>query len=111
MDIRLLPLYFFIGGTIVALASYYGAQGKGMLAAFIAFFPSVSLITISIVYLSGGLEVASSYIKSMLFLIPAWVIYAGTILYLLPHFGLPLSLITGIIIYIIACLLIAKIIS
>ena len=38
MDAKLLTLYFVLGGTIVTLISYFGTQGRGMLAAF-RFFP------------------------------------------------------------------------
>jgi uncharacterized membrane protein (GlpM family) len=108
MDYKLLPLYFFIGGALVTLVTYFGSQGKGLLAAFIAFFPSITVVTISTVYLTGGVEVASSYIKSLILLIPAWLIYAAVIFYLLPRIGLPLSLLSGILCYTLACWLTAK---
>jgi hypothetical protein len=46
MSVKLLALYFVVGGVIVAAVTYFGSQGKGLLAAFVAFFPSVTVVTL-----------------------------------------------------------------
>jgi hypothetical protein len=62
MDLKLVPLYFLVGGTVVTLVTYVGSQAnKGPLAAFIAFFPALTVITLCTVYWRGGSESALSY--------------------------------------------------
>jgi hypothetical protein len=59
MDLKLVPLYFFVGGTTVTLVTYFGSQAnKGALAAFIAFFPALTVITLCTIYWHGGSESA-----------------------------------------------------
>lgn len=111
MDIRSLAVYFVLGGTIVALVTYFGSQGKGLLAAFIAFFPSITIVTLLSVYLSSGVSATVSYFKGMLLLIPAWLLYAGAIVFLLPRWGLVPSLLVGIAIYVAAALITMRLVQ
>ena len=100
MDAKLLSLYFVLGGAIVTLISYFGTQGKGMLAAFIAFFPTISIVTLLIIYFKSGVGASVSYFKGMLFLIPAWVLYALAMMFILPRWGIVPSVIVGIALYV-----------
>ena len=88
MDTKLLPIYFVIGGVIVAAVTYFGSQAKGQLAAFIAFLPSISVITLCTIYFSSGTQEAVSYAKSMLILLPPWLLYVIGVILLLPRIGL-----------------------
>lgn len=106
-----LALYFVIGGLVVALTTYFGSQAKGLIAAFVAFLPSVTLLTISTIYLHGGQQAASSYLRSMIVLTPAWVLYVIATLLLLPRLGLIPALAIGVAVYIGASLLTIKIVS
>ncbi len=106
-----LALYFVIGGLVVALTTYFGSQAKGLIAAFIAFLPSVTLLTISTIYLHGGEQSTISYLRSMIILTPAWVLYVVATLLLLPRLGLIPSLAIGVAVYIGASLLTIKIVS
>ncbi len=105
MDAKLLSLYFVLGGTIVALVTYFGSQGKGLLAAFVAFFPSITVVTLISIYLTGGVSATVSYFKGMLFLIPAWLLYAVAIIFILPRWGLVPSILVGVAIYVAAALI------
>jgi uncharacterized membrane protein (GlpM family) len=100
MDAKLLTLYFVLGGTIVTLISYFGTQGKGMMAAFIGFFPTISIVTLFIIYYKTGVGATVSYFKGMLFLIPAWVLYALAMVFILPRWGIVPSVIIGVALYI-----------
>jgi hypothetical protein len=100
MDAKLLALYFALGGSIVTLVTYFGSQGKGLLAAFVAFFPSITIVTLVSVYLSGGVGSAVSYFKGMLFLIPAWILYAVAMIFVLPRWGIVPSVFIGISLYV-----------
>ena len=88
MDTKLLPIYFVIGGVIVAAVTYFGSQAKGQLAAFIAFLPSISVITLCTIYFASGTEEAVSYAKNMLILLPPWLLYVIGVILLLPRIGL-----------------------
>ena len=88
MSWKLLLLYFVIGGFIVSAVTYFGSQGKSQAAAFIAFLPSTSLITLCTIYAASGTQVAVSYAKSMLILLPPWVLYVVIVIWLLPRIGL-----------------------
>jgi uncharacterized membrane protein (GlpM family) len=110
MDLKLVPLYFFVGGTIVTLVTYVGSQAnKGPLAAFIAFFPALTVVTLCTGYWSGGSESAMSYAKSMVYLLPAWILYIGAVIYLMPRLGLWPPLVIGIILYTVASYLTVRI--
>jgi len=100
MDIKLLPLYFLLGGTLVTLVSYFGAQGRGILAAFIALLPTITVITLCTIYLGSGVDAATSYFKGLLILIPvSWLPYVIAVIYLLPRLGLVPALSIGISLY------------
>lgn len=99
MDYKLLPLYFVLGGTIVTLVTYLGSQGKGLMAAFIALFPAITVVTLSAVYMRGGVEPTVSYAKGLLLLIPAWLMYVLAVIFLVPRFGLAPALAIGIVLY------------
>jgi uncharacterized membrane protein (GlpM family) len=102
MGTRLLLLYFLIGGIIVALTTYFGSQGKGLLAAFISFLPSITIVTLCAIYFSEGVSATTSYIKGMLVLLPAWFLYALCLFYTLPRIGLLPSLFISVSLYLVA---------
>ena len=105
MDLRTVPLYFILGGTVVVLVTYFGSTARGLIAASIAFFPSISLITFATIYLKGGVRGAADYARSMLVLTPAWLLYVLAVLFLLPRWGLFPSLLVGVLIYVVAAFL------
>jgi uncharacterized membrane protein (GlpM family) len=108
MDAKLLALYFVIGGAIVSAVTYFGSQAKSQLAAFIAFLPTISVITLCSIYFASGTEEAVSYAKSMLILLPPWVLYAVGVIFLLPRLGLAGSLIISVMVYLGAAFLIMR---
>ena len=99
MDIKWLPLYFLLGGTIVTLVTYFGGQGKGLLSAFVAFFPSITILTMFTIYFTGGVTATTSYFKRLLLLLPAWLLYVIPVLFLLPKLGPVPSVLIGITTY------------
>jgi uncharacterized membrane protein (GlpM family) len=102
VDPKLLVAYFVIGGLVVSVVTYFGSQGKSELAVFIAFLPSTTLITLCTIYLAGGTGAAVSYAKSMLVLLPAWVLYVVGVIFLLPRLGLVVSLLVSVAAYLVA---------
>lgn len=99
MGIKLLLLYFLIGGTVVALVAYFGSQGKGLFAAFIANMPVITVITLCIIYLNNSADVAASYFKGLLILLPPWILYVISVIFSLPRLGLVPSLAIGLFLY------------
>jgi uncharacterized membrane protein (GlpM family) len=80
-------LYFVLGGTIVSVSTYVGAQGRGFLAAFISTFPAITGVTIVLIYLNGGSDNAYTYAKHLLWFVPPWIAYVGFLLLTLNRFG------------------------
>ena len=105
VDLRLLIAYFFIGGAIIAAVTYFGARGNSLLAVFIAFFPGTSVITMTTIYLASGAGATVSYAKSLMILLPAWILYVLGIIFLLPRLGLVPSILISVVAYTGAALL------
>ena len=99
MDIRMLAVYFVIGGIIISAVTYFGSHAKSEMAAFIAFLPTISVITLCSIYFASGTAEAVSYAKSMLILLPPWVLYVVGVIFLLPRLGLAGSLVISIMVY------------
>jgi hypothetical protein len=95
-----LALYFVIGGAIVTVVTYFGAQGQGLLAAFFAMVPAMTVITIITVYQAGGNLAAVDYFKGLLIVLPAWLVYVVATLTLTPRIGLWWALPIGVAAYV-----------
>jgi len=108
MDIKALAAYFVIGGVIVSAVTYFGSQAKSELAAFIAFLPSISVITLCTIYFASGTGAAVSYARSMLILLPPWLLYVIGVIFLLPRIGLAGSLLVSVAAYLAVALVIMK---
>jgi uncharacterized membrane protein (GlpM family) len=92
-------LYFLMGGTVVTLVTYLGSHGKGWLAAFVAMFPAVTVLTFTSIYLEGGGTPLIEYIKGLLAVLPGWLCYLFVVFYLAERIGLP-SIGLGILAYV-----------
>lgn len=99
-------VYFILGGSIVAVATYFGSEKQGLLAAFFAMFPFVTAFTLFTVYSTAGLDAVFSYIIGLLVLTPVWILYLICVLYLLPKYDFWVSIAAGIIIYFVIALII-----
>ena len=99
-------LYFIIGGSILTLVTYFGSKDKGILAAFIALFPMVSLMSILTIYSESGSLPVLDYVKGLLILTPVWIIFLFCIIYLMPKQGLFVAIAIGLAIYIIISVLV-----
>jgi uncharacterized membrane protein (GlpM family) len=108
MDIRLLLLYFVIGGLTVAITTYFGSRGQGLLAAFVGVFPGVTVITFCAIYFQSGVTSVVSYAKGMLILLPPWILYVLGVIFLLPRIGLAAALVSSVAVYVLVALLIIK---
>jgi len=102
-----LIFYFILGGVVVSLTTYFGSEDKGVLAAFIAMFPSVTVLTLSMIYLEVGMRPVLSYLKSLLLLTPAWILYLICLVYIAPRHGFWPALASGVFLYLVIAGLIA----
>ena len=80
-------VYFLLGGTIVSLSTYLGAQGRSFLAAFASTFPAITGATFVLIYLTGGHDAIVSYAKNLLWFVPPWIVYVTAMIVGVPRFG------------------------
>lgn len=99
-------LYFSLGGLMVSLSTYLGAQGRGLLAAFVSTFPAITGVTIVLIYLNAGNEHAYTYAKHLLWLVPAWVVYVGFLILTINRIGFWPSMAGALTIYMVVVSLI-----
>jgi hypothetical protein len=92
-------LYFLIGGLIVSVSSYWGARGRGFLAAFASTFPAMTGVTFILIYLNAGHGATISYARHLLWFVPPWIAYVGFIILFLPRFGFWPAMVVGLMIY------------
>ena len=109
MDLRLLVVYFLIGGVIVAATTYLGSLGRGYLAAFVALFPGITVITFIAIYLQSGPHAVEDYAKGILILTPAWVLYILGIFFLVPRIGMGYTLLISVGVYLLFAFITIKI--
>jgi len=98
MDIKYL-LYFFIGGIVVSVVTYFASQAKGLLAAFIANLPVITSITFLTIYFESGQKALKSYAYGLIIMLFPWVVYVLTIIFLPQRIGFLPSLAIGICLY------------
>jgi len=111
LHINLLLLYFIIGGIVVSTTVFIGSEGKGLLAAFIALFPSVTFTTFLIIYLESGLNATLSYAKGLALLTPAWILYLLVFIFFLPKIEFYKAMALGISLYVISSFVIMRLVE
>jgi uncharacterized membrane protein (GlpM family) len=104
-------LYFIIGGVVVSATVFISSEGKGLLAAFIALFPSITFTTFLMIYLESGVDTTLSYAKGLVFLTPAWVIYLLTFVFLIEKIGFYKAIALGISLYVLSSYIIISLIK
>ncbi len=101
-------LYFVIGGTTVSLVSYFASHAKGLIAAFFANLPVITLVTFIIIYLQSGEKNVILYAKSLLIMLFPWLAYIFSVILLGPKIGIIPSLIFGLGTYLLISFFIIK---
>ncbi len=94
--------YFIVGGLVVSSTAYYGSTGRGFIAALISMFPSMTVLTFSLIYRAGGQASVVDYAKNLVYGVPPWILYVFTVAWLCEHIGIWRSLTLGIVIYLAA---------
>lgn len=98
-------LYFFMGGIIVSLVSYFGGARRSLLSSFIAMMPALSIITAAFIYREAGTDATVSYAKGLIMFSPAWLCYIGAFIYLLPRVDIWKAVPLSILVYFVVALL------
>lgn len=80
-------MYFLLGGTLVSAVTYFGSLGHGLLSAFVATFPSITVLTFILIYFDSGIGPTFSYAKGMILFFPSWLAYLVCFAVALPRFG------------------------
>ncbi len=91
--------YFVVGGLVVSLTTYYGAKGQGFAAALISMFPSMTVLIFFLLYRAGGNDSVVGYAKSLVYVVPPWVLYVCTVAFLCERIGIWWSLAMGVALY------------
>lgn len=110
MEIKYI-LYFILGGGVVSLVSYFASHSKGLIAAFFANLPVITLVTFIIIYLESGEKNVVDYAKSLLIMLFPWLSYIFSVIFLSPKIGVIPALVTGLGIYFLLSFVIIKLIS
>lgn len=101
MQLKNFIFYFLLGGSIVSAVTLMGSQGKGLLAAFVATFPTMTVLTFALIHRKAGQAATVEYARGLLFMTPPWIIYVLCLILLLPRWGFLKSLIAGVLAYMI----------
>jgi hypothetical protein len=80
-------VYFLLGGTVVSLSTYLGAQGRPYLAAFASTFPAITGATFVLLYLNGGTDAIVAYAEKLFWFLPAWIVYVMAMIFIVPRIG------------------------
>lgn len=92
-------LYFLLGGVIVSVVTYLAAQAKGLLAAFFANLPIITLITFLTIYSESGEKAVVSYAQGLIIMLFPWLAYIFSVMLLAPRLGVIPSLAVGLSLY------------
>lgn len=92
-------MYFILGGTLVSLSTFWGAQGKGFWAALASTLPMISGLTFVLVYLNAGSDHTLTFAKHLIWLSPPWFLYVGFMIFGMQRFGFWLSYVGAMILY------------
>ncbi|MDA8388010.1 MAG: DUF3147 domain-containing protein [Nitrospiraceae bacterium] len=97
-------LYFIFGGTLVTLVTYMASHSRGFLAAFFANMPTVTAITFVTIYIESGPGAVVPYATALLLMLPPWLCYIFSVIFLTPRLGFTPALILGIFLYFVIAL-------
>ncbi len=100
MEIKYL-FYFLIGGLVVSIVTYFASQAKGLLAAFFANLPVITMITFLTIYFESGQKAVISYAEGLIIMLFPWLAYIFTVIVMTKRFGFIPSLIIGISLYLV----------
>ncbi|MDA8169323.1 MAG: hypothetical protein M0Z59_06445 [Nitrospiraceae bacterium] len=92
-------LYFLIGGSVISVVTYFASHARGLVAAFLANMPLMTLITFLTIYYETGPGPVVIYAKGLVLMLVPWLAYIFAVIFLTPRAGVVASLLTGLVLY------------
>jgi hypothetical protein len=92
-------LYFLTGGIVVSVVTYFASHARGLLAAFLANLPVITMITFLTIYFESGQTAVVSYAEGLVIMLFPWLAYIFSVVLLTKKIGFVPSLIIGISLY------------
>jgi hypothetical protein len=105
MEIKYL-LYFLFGGIIVSTVTYFASHAKGLLAAFFANLPVITLTTFLMIYFESGQKAVVAYAQGLIIMLFPWLAYIFAVILLTNRIGVISSLLIGLSLYLLLSYLI-----
>ncbi|MDH5201804.1 MAG: DUF3147 domain-containing protein [Nitrospirota bacterium] len=102
-------LYFLVGGAIVSIVTYFASHARGLLAAFIANLPVITVITFLTVYFESGEKAVVPYAEGLVIMLIPWLAYIFAIIFLTHRLGFIPSLVMGMALYFLIAFIIMSI--
>jgi uncharacterized membrane protein (GlpM family) len=99
-------LYFLIGGIVISSVTYFASHARGLIAAFIANLPLITMITFLTIYFESGSEPVVSYANSLIIMLFPWLLYIFSIILFTRRIGFLPSLALGFTSYLLCAYLI-----
>jgi uncharacterized membrane protein (GlpM family) len=93
--------YFLTGGIVVSVVTYFASHAKGLLAAFFANLPVVTMITFLTIYFESGEKAVVSYAEGLVVMLFPWLAYIFSVVFLTKKIGLLPSLVIGVFFYLV----------
>ncbi len=90
----------------MTVVTYFAGHSKGLLSAFFANLPIITLITFLTVFSEAGPDAVVSYARGLMLMLFPWLAYISSVIFLTPRLGVPLSIATGIFFYFVLAFLI-----
>ncbi len=93
--------YFLTGGIVVSVVTFFASHAKGLLAAFLANLPVVTMITFLTIYFESGQKAVVSYAEGLIIMLFPWLAYIFSVVFLTRKTGFLPALIIGISLYLV----------
>lgn len=88
------------------MVTYFASHSKGLVAAFFANLPIVTLITFITIYAESGQRAVVSYAQGLIVLLFPWLAYIFSVIFLSQRMGFFPSLVVGVSLYLgLACVI------
>jgi uncharacterized membrane protein (GlpM family) len=88
------------------VVTYFASHSKGLVAAFFANLPIVTLITFITIYAESGQRAVVSYAQGLIVLLFPWLAYIFSVIFLSQRMGFFPSLVVGVSLYLgLACVI------
>jgi hypothetical protein len=92
---------------MVTVVTYFASHSKGLVAAFLANLPIVTLITFITIYAESGQRAVVLYAQGLVIMLFPWLAYIFSVIFLTQRMGFFPSLMVGLSLYLgIACVIV-----